>query len=283
MISLGLIGYPLSHSLSPRLHASALKAAGLEGNYQLYPVAPEDKSGLARLAERMRLGELNGLNVTIPHKQSVMEFLDEMSPSARVIGAVNTLIWKNNRLVGENTDAPGFLSDLHRSVPAGFLAKKAIVLGSGGAARAVVYGLLHEGWDVSLAVRKADIDQASQLILSMEPIREDHSITSVLLEATNLKPCLDEVDLIVNTTPLGMFPEIENSPWPKGLLFPSSPVIYDLVYNPRETAFLSQTRRAGLRVFSGIGMLVEQAALSFEIWTGIRPPRDVLFSEVEAE
>jgi len=108
-------------------------------------------------------------------------------------------------------------------------------------------------------------------------------MAAVLLEADNLKPCLEEVSLVVNATPLGMFPAIGNSPWPKGLRLPHNAVIYDLVYNPRETAFLHQARQEGLRSVSGIGMLVEQAALSFQIWTGVSPPREAMLSVVEVQ
>ncbi len=281
MISLGLIGYPLSHSLSPRLHTAALAAACLEGEYHLYPIAPEDGEGLANLTDRMRQGEIQGLNVTIPHKQTVMACLDDLSPSARAIGAVNTIVMKDGRLIGENTDAPGFLADLHRAVPKGFKNKNAIVMGAGGAARALVHALLSEGWMITLAVRQADIPQAAQLIAALRG-RTDNSVRSVLLDVDNLKPCLENTDLIVNATPLGMFPEVSGDPWPDGLSFPPNVVVYDLVYNPRETALLRQAREEGKTAVSGMGMLIEQAALSFEAWTGFRPTREVLFQAVEA-
>src|SRR3972149_5723580 len=116
MIQLGLTGYPLGHSLSPKLHAAAFKSVGLDGEYQLYPVSPDDRSGLPQLLGRVRSGELLGLNVTIPHKQVVIPFLDELSPSARAIGAVNTVYLKDGKLIGHNTDAPGFTADLKRTL-----------------------------------------------------------------------------------------------------------------------------------------------------------------------
>ena len=167
MIHLGLIGYPLSHSLSPQLHAAAFQALKLDGEYRLYPVAPNDNQGLAKLAQRLRLGKLQGLNVTIPHKQAILPLLDKLTPSAQAIGAVNTLYLKGDRLIGHNTDAPGFLSDLHNSFGQPTVEKNALVLGAGGAARAVVYALLTDGWNVTLAVRRADVDQAAALIESM--------------------------------------------------------------------------------------------------------------------
>jgi shikimate dehydrogenase len=282
MIHLGLIGYPLSHSLSPQLHTAAFRALGLDGEYQLYPVAPGDEPGLARLTERLRNGELQGLNVTIPHKETILPLLDDLSLSARAIGAVNTLYLKENQLIGHNTDAPGFLADLRRSFPQMAGEKHVLVMGAGGAARAVVYGLLTDGWDVILAVRRADVDQAGALIESVCGAAGRGSARSVLLEAEALSPLLDKIWLLVNATPLGMFPNVAGSPWPGELAFPSRAAVYDLVYNPRETRLLAGARAAGLDTGSGIGMLVAQAALSFACWTGQEAPREVMFGVVEA-
>ncbi len=281
MISFGLIGFPLSHSLSPKLHEAAFKESGLQGNYRLYPVPPGDVSGLAHLVGQLRKGEIDGLNVTIPHKQSILPFLDDLSPSAAGIGAVNTLGFKDGRLIGENTDAPGFLADLRKMVPAGFSSKRAIVMGAGGAARAVVYALSGDEWSITLAVRMADFEQATLLISSFKSAGKSHILGPVLLNAEALATYVSTVDLIVNATPVGMHPETEMSPWPDEFGLPQSAVVYDLVYNPRETVLLRKAREAGNRAISGIGMLVEQAALSFEFWTGYEPSREVLLREVE--
>ena len=282
MIRLGLIGYPLSHSLSPQLHAAAFHALELDGEYRLYPVAPDDNQGLAKLAQRLRMGELQGLNVTIPHKQTVLPLLDDLTPSAQAIGAVNTLYLKGDRLIGHNTDAPGFLSDLHNSFGQPTVEKNALVLGAGGAARAVVYALLTDGWNVTLAVRRADVDQAAALIESMRGAAGNGSMSSVLLDVDTLSPLVDGIRLVVNATPLGMSPKAEDCPWPEGLPFPRVATVYDLVYNPRETLLLQRARAAGLCAASGIGMLVEQAALSFACWTEREAPREVMFEAVEA-
>jgi shikimate dehydrogenase len=147
---LGSIGYPLGHSLSPKIHAAALKACGLQGDYSLFPIHPDDKDGLKDLLARIRAGELHGLNVTIPHKQNVIDFMDELTPTAEAIGAVNTIYLRDNKLIGDNTDAAGFLADLKKGIGNGELGKSAIVLGAGGSARAVVYALLNDGWEVTL-------------------------------------------------------------------------------------------------------------------------------------
>jgi shikimate dehydrogenase len=278
MIHLGLTGYPLGHSISPKLHAAALKSMQLEGDYSLFPIAPEDPIGLPHLLGRVRSGELLGLNVTIPHKQAVIPLLNELTPSAQAIGAVNTVYMKRGKLVGHNTDAPGFAADLERSLGIDINAGgRVLVLGTGGAARAVVYALLTGGWDVTLAVRAADTGMAEALIRSFKPVATHGEPQYVLLEAEPLRPVLDGIQLIVNTTPLGMSPEINVSPWPNGLSFPQA-AVYDVVYNPRETLFVKQARAAGLRAETGLGMLVSQAALSFETWTRHPPSIASMFA-----
>lgn len=283
MIKLGLIGYPLEHSLSPKIHTAALKACGLEGDYLLFPVLPEDKQGLKDLLVRVRPGELTGLNVTIPHKQNVIEFLDDLTPTAHAIGAVNTIYMRENKLIGDNTDAPGFHSDLkrvmletqssiedHKPVLSKVEAS-AIVLGAGGSARAVVYALVNDGWDVTIAARR--IEQAQQLAQSFT----DYELRITTL--TDFRP--STFDLFVNTTPLGMTPYTETSPLPENLSLPSNAFVYDLVYNPRETKLVKGARVQGLRATTGLGMLIEQAALAFELWTGHNPPREILYQAVQ--
>lgn len=271
---LGLIGYPLGHSLSPKIHAAALKACGLQGTYSLFPISPEDKPALQALLPRIRSGEIHGLNVTIPHKQSVIEFMDELTPTAQAIGAVNTIYFRESKLIGDNTDAPGFLSDLKRVMSENQSSvvnhKSAIVLGAGGSARAVVYALLHDGWNVTLAARR--IEQAQQLAKSFPGY--NLSLTIFDLRSLNF-------DLIVNTTPLGMTPNIETSPLPKNMIFSKHTFIYDLVYNPRETKIVKDARAQGLFATTGLGMLIEQAALAFEKWTGANVDRTAMRKAVE--
>jgi shikimate dehydrogenase len=280
MIRLGLTGYPLDHSLSPKLQAAALRASGLRGEYGLYPVSPDEESELASLLLRVRSGELLGLNVTIPHKQAVIPLLDELTTRARRIGAVNTIFLQGGILTGDNTDAPGFLADL-----AGFIGTEhafpqhALVLGAGGAARAVIYALTAGGWDVVVAARRAE--QAGALVASLERETGGGSLESVQLDAGSLSPLVDGIRLLVNATSVGMSPKVDSTPWPSGLSLPERAVVYDLVYNPRETRLVREAREAGLRAATGLGMLVEQAALAFEIWTGCSPPRAAMWTGLE--
>ncbi|MGC8855377.1 MAG: shikimate dehydrogenase [Anaerolineae bacterium] len=270
---LGLVGYPLIHSLSPALHHAALKEAGLQGEYRLFPVPLHDVDGLRHLLQQMRHGEIAGLNVTIPHKQNVLSLLDELTPTAQAIGAVNTIARRGKLLIGHNTDAAGFLTDLQRvwATPAGI----ALVLGAGGAARAVTFALRQSGWHVWVAARRSE--QAERLLAQLAP--EGRPLPLQTLSTTDLR----EVRLIVNTTPLGMSPHIEQSPWPTRLPFPKQALVYDLIYNPSETQLMQTARAAGLSVRGGLGMLIAQAALAFEMWTGFRPRQETLFEAVKAK
>ena len=274
MIKLGLIGYPVSHSLSPKIQNAALKASGLEGEYSLYPIAPDDMSALKALLERVRSGEVTGFNVTIPHKQNVIPFMDELTPTAQAIGAVNVIYMRGNKLIGDNTDAFGFLKDLHRFISQNQFEivdqKSAIVLGTGGSARSVVYALLHDGWHVTIAARR--FEQAQQLASQFE------GAIPTELNAQTFQPA--NFQLIVNTTPLGMTPNVDQSPLPENIALLKNTKIYDLVYNPRETKLVRDARAQGLSATTGLGMLIEQAALGFELWTGHKPPKDVLYTSV---
>lgn len=279
MIHLGLIGYPLGHSLSPKLHTAALQACGLEGDYSLFAIAPDDWQSLKDLLFRVRFGEIHGLNVTIPHKQNVIPYLDELTPTAKSIGAVNTIYLKNNKLIGDNTDSQGFLTDLKKFLTTEMSPRrhgearrhgelKALVLGAGGSARAVVYALINDGWAVTIAARR--LEQAEQFASSLS--HRKLQITNY--ELSNID--LSKIFLLVNTTPVGMMPKVDQSPWPQNLPFPSHAAIYDLIYNPKETKLVQDARRQDLQAITGLGMLIEQAALSFEIWTHKTPSREVM-------
>src|SRR5687768_10626670 len=284
MIHLGLIGYPLGHSLSPKLHHAALRYCDLQGEYSLFPIEPDDLQRLKGLLDRVRAREIMGLNVTIPHKQNVIQFLDELTSTVYSIGAVNTIYLRNDILIGDNTDAPGFLADLKKFLaesPAPFLGegigvgkKEALVLGAGGSARAVVYALLEDDWNVILAARR--IEQTQQLA----DLFTNHQLQIADFPLSNIE--LSNITLIVNTTPVGMSPNTDQSPWPDKLPVPQYSAIYDLVYNPCETKLVKDARAQGLRAITGRGMLIEQAALAFQLWTGKQVPREIMSSAIEA-
>jgi shikimate dehydrogenase len=277
---LGLVGWPLGHSLSPRLHNAALAALNLPGEYQLFPAPPfpEGQACLPELLDQVRKGTpgaVHGLNVTIPHKQNVLPLLDELTPTATAIGAANLIFLKDGRLTGDNTDAAGFLADLQHIGLANptLNSQTALVLGAGGSTRAVVYALVNSGWQVWIAARR--IEQASALAASLQVTGPD--IHTLLMQPDALACAYD---LIVNTTPLGMYPDVESNPWPAELPFPPGACVYDLVYNPFETALVRQARAAGLRAANGLGMLVNQAAIAFETWTGQPAPLTAMWDAV---
>jgi shikimate dehydrogenase len=288
MIKLGLTGYPVGHSLSPKIQNAALNACGLEGGYSLFPILPDDMQALKTLLERVRSGEMTGLNVTIPHKQNVIPFLDELTPAAKSIGAVNIIYRRGARLIGDNTDAPGFLLDLKKfltTVPHGddmtqsHGDKNALVLGAGGSARSVVYALCNDGWRVGIAARRSE--QAQQLA---DSLTNDPSPITIFefssLGASRHFP-ISKIFLIVNTTPLGMTPNVDQSPLPENTVLPEQTKIYDLIYNPRETKLVRDARVKRLHATTGLGMLIEQAALGFELWTGIKLSSDVFRNAAE--
>ncbi len=278
---LGLTGYPLSHSLSPQIHTAALHACSLEGDYSLFSIPPEDKHGLKKLLTRLRTGDLHGINVTIPYKQTVIEFLDEITPIAKAIGAVNTIYLRDDKLIGDNTDAPGFLADLRKFLAEfpspsgrgdGVRKNSALVLGAGGSARAVVHALLNDGWKITIAARR--LEQAQHLAISFS----NYQLQITGLEG--LQSLVPNHSLVVNTTPLGMAPDVDQSPLPENLSLPSNILVYDLVYNPRGTKLVRDAQAHGLKATTGLGMLIEQAALSFELWTGQNPSRELMQASV---
>lgn len=274
--NLGLIGYPLGHSRSPQLHHAALQAAGLEGEYRLYAFPPDDNGTrqIAGLIDDLRAGKLDGLNVTIPHKGTVIPFVDHLSSVARAVGAVNTLVRDaEGRIFGDNTDVPGFLHDLERLVGSEH-SGTVLILGAGGSARAAAFALARSGWQVRVLARRPE--QAAALV---EEIGRAEGLLGRLvcgdlrdLPELAVQPCA----LVVNTTPLGMHPNPNDCPWPDDVPLPQFAAVYDMIYNPVETVLLRKARAAGLAARNGAGMLAAQAALAFHQWTGIEPPFETM-------
>lgn len=275
----GIIGWPVEHSLSPAMHNAAFAALGLNWAYVPLPVAPGQLSaavrGLAALG-------FQGANVTIPHKEAVLPYLDELSQEARFIGAVNTIVIDGDRLIGHNTDAAGFMQAL---LAGGFRpdGARAVVIGAGGAARAVVYGLLAAGV-VAITIVNRSLQRAEALVedfaripLGSTPWLKKVPLTAVSLSSCSSLPSLvAEADLLVNATPVGMWPRPGESPWPDDAPFPGHPLVFDLVYNPPKTKLLLQAQAAGARTIGGLEMLLYQGAKAFELWTGQKPPVEIM-------
>jgi shikimate dehydrogenase len=282
---IGLIGWPVAHSLSPAMHNAAANALNLNVIYVPLPVRPDALEtavhGLCALGFR-------GVNVTIPHKQAVIPYLDVLDDAARIIGAVNTIVmeevesgeWRvasrRWRLSGYNTDWSGFRADLERYSVA-VAGRDCLVLGAGGSARAVVYALAQEGGRITILARRPE--QAIALINDLELLFPGVLAAGSLSDlAERAADC--EAPLIVNTTPLGMEPRIDESPWQEDLPFPVGSFIYDLVYRPLLTRFIRQAADAGCGTANGLGMLANQAAQAFMLWTGTQAGVVERFSQI---
>ena len=278
-LHLVVLGYPLSHTLSPAMHNAAFQAVGLEGRYEALPVEPER---LSEVIATIRNDGYAGANVTVPHKEAVIPFLDGLTPVAEAIGAVNTLVKKEGRLVGHNTDAAGLLADLYLH-GVHFSHRPVLILGAGGAARAAVAACAGVGAEAQIRViarRREQAESLRTIILTPEVSKAFKVFPWTPLGF--LEAC-DNCALIINATPLGMKPKVDSSPWQADTPLPPDAFVYDLVYNPASTLFTRQARAAGLRATNGLGMLVEQGALSFELWTGQTAPREVMRRAAEKE
>lgn len=266
----GLIGWPVKHSVSPAMHNAAFDALGRRWHYSLLPTPPgRVKAALTDLKAQ----GYRGANVTVPHKQTVMPYLDELTDAAQAIGAVNTIVRQEGRLIGHNTDGDGFLAALREAdfEPA---EKRALVLGAGGAARAVVYALAQAG--CTIAIHNRTVRRAAQLAHQIQHVGVRAPVTWVPVTTALADLDLAVLDLLVNATSVGMWPHTDASPWPETLPLPAHWTVFDLVYNPAETHLLSQARAVGATTVGGLGMLIHQGALAFEMWTGQHPPLEVM-------
>ena len=258
----GILGWPLEHTLSPVIHAAAFRQTGLDWVYLAWPVEPELLAeGVAGLRA---LGAL-GANVTMPHKETVLEHLDELSGDARVVGAVNTIQRVGSKLIGHNTDVEGFRFFLERDAGVDVAGTQALVLGAGGAARAVVRAL--DGLGTSaIAVAARVPERATEVAdLASRARGEGLSWDDLATQAAGY-------DIVVNATPVGTG---SGDPLPT-VDWRSDQVVVDLVYDPPSTALVERARAHGARAWGGIGMLVHQAAASFGIWTGQDPPLETM-------
>jgi shikimate dehydrogenase len=270
----GLMGYPVEHSLSPAMHNRAFAALSLNWCYLPLPVPPER---LGEAVAGLRALGFVGANVTVPHKEAVMSYLDEVTPEAQAIGAVNIIVIHGDELIGYNTDWQGFLTALSEG---GFdpQGKRAVVLGAGGAARAVVYALAWGGAQVAILNRTPAHAQA--LVRDFSPLFPSALLVSFPLNSRTLREQAAEAHLLVNATPVGMWPEVTRSVWPEDLALPSHLTVFDLVYNPCQTKLLQQAKAAGATGIGGLGMLVHQGAAAFELWTGEKAPVETMWAAV---
>ncbi len=272
---LGIIGHPIGHSISPVFQQAALDAIGFDGTYQAWDVAPSEVSGFV---SGLRAPGTLGVNVTVPHKEKVIPFLDEADDWAAAAGAVNTIVNRDGRLTGHNTDGVGFLRALREG--AGFEARGqiALILGAGGSARGVACALARAGI-ARLFVANRTLERAQRLA----DISVDSGVAAEALHLSEAPGAAGKAALIVNCTSMGMLhgPNETGTPLTAADIPPSA-LVNDLVYNPMETPLLREAARAGTAVLGGIQMLVYQGAASFEMWTGHAAPVPVMLEAATA-
>jgi shikimate dehydrogenase len=261
---MGIIGNPIEHTVSPQLHNTISRRKGIDAIYVPFKV---DKSGLRSAVEGLRALNVTGFNVTVPFKNDIIPFLDQISEEAKLMGAVNTVKNVNGMLYGYNTDGEGFLRSLKKEAGVGFKDKKVVLIGAGGAARAV--GV------------KAALNGAKSIVIINRTVQKAEEITGVInynisdiarccsLDGEGAQKEFEESDIIVNTTSVGMYPDVDISPVISTAGFSDRQLVCDIIYNPPRTKFLESALQKGSKVLNGLGMLFFQGVYAYEIWMDI--------------
>lgn len=260
-----LIGDPIEHTISPLIHNIAFQKLGLDYIYVAFRV---EKSMLKMAVDGVRALNIRGLNVTIPHKVEIIKYLDKVDELAEKIGAVNTVVNEGGKLIGYNTDGPGAIKALQDKgfYPKG---KRVLMLGAGGAARAIAYYVAKEE-PSEIIILNRNVERALEVSGKIGS-EMDIACKAAKLDEDNIKKALEKTDLLINCTSVGMFPKVNETLVPKAFLKKDMTVM-DIVYNPIYTRLLREAADVGCNIIFGLDMLVKQAALSFEIWTGIKAP-----------
>lgn len=264
----GLIGHPISHSFSPFIHNNAFEILGLNYKYVTFDVLPEYlKDALKGI---IALG-IRGVNVTIPHKESIIENLDDVSIEARIIGAVNTIVNENGTLIGYNTDVHGFTESLkeYKEVISN---TPAFVFGAGGSARAVIYSLITNFQPERIVIANRNLQRAERIARHFSQVLRYEKFEVKELFLPEIIADIKSSRLIINATPIGMYPNVNDSPVQTDEIFHDGQIVYDLVYNPPISEFLKLARKKGAKIISGVEMLILQASKSFELWTSREMP-----------
>jgi shikimate dehydrogenase len=261
------------------MHSAAFRARGLEANYACFPVHPDDVADAVRGLKALGV---RGANVTVPHKETVIRYLDAVTPEARAIGAVNTIVREIDRLVGHNTDAPGLARSLD-DAGVDLVGARVLVLGAGGASRASVVGLAGRGASrIAIAARR--LEQAESLVRELSPICSRTVLVPIELTRDELADELREATLLVQSTSATLASSPDSAGFAASLaieLMPENATVVDLVYRPRMTTVLARAHERGLKVVDGLGMLLHQGALAFELWTHMPAPLEVMRNALE--
>ena len=275
----GILGWPVEHSRSPAMHNAAFKAKGIDAVYVRFPVHPDHVGEAVR---GLRALGIRGANVTVPHKEAVIPYLDDLSRDARAMGAVNTIVLEREQLIGHNTDAPGLARSLEEAkVPLD--GARVVVLGAGGAARAAVVGLAQRG--ASHVVIAARRKSQSELLREQLASACKCPLDAITLEREALAEAFREATLVVQSTSATLATSPDATAFAASLpldVLRRDATVMDLVYKPRETAVLARAKAAGVRTVDGLGMLLHQGALAFELWTHLHAPLPVMLSVLEA-
>jgi shikimate dehydrogenase len=266
-----LIGYPLGHTMSPPIHNRLLQLSGIEGSYEVMEIHPDDLKNHYSV-----LSTLDGFNITIPHKVSIINFTDELDEKAALYGAVNCVKIQNGKKIGYNTDVVGFTRSIEQMGAS--LSDKVLLLGCGGVGRMMAIETVLQNGSLTIAVREADLQAANELkndILKLKP--------NAVVEITTLGNIQGSYDLLVNATPVGMHPNNDDIPIHDSVLS-NVKFVFDAIYNPRETRLLKIAKNYGATVLGGMSMLVLQAVRAHEIWNGVtfdKKDIDTLITDME--
>ncbi|MDY7221851.1 shikimate dehydrogenase [Halalkalibacterium halodurans] len=261
----GLLGHPVGHSLSPLMHNQMFQLLDFDGYYHAFDVEP---SQLEKAVEGARALQMQGFNVTIPHKVTIMDYLDMVDEEAQEIGAVNTVVMKDGQLFGSNTDGQGYLESLMDVVTTPFPTHDVLIIGAGGAARAIGTVLKREKVR-SITIANRTLAKAEEF----SGVLESSETSCSALSLKEAEQQLERFSVIINTTSVGMSPRVDDMPLSLERLSRET-VVSDLIYNPLETKFLREAKQKGAKTVDGLGMFVNQGALAFELWTGLRPDRE---------
>lgn len=269
----GVIGDPISHSLSPVMQEAAFRHCNIDAAYHAFHVP---KNNLEQAVQGMKGLGVKGLNVTIPHKVDIMNFLDEIDPLAEKIGAVNTIVHEDGRLVGYNTDGEGYMQSLRPIIEKPTSSLRVLMIGAGGAAKGVAMTMASYGVK-ELVITNRTLSKAESLARECGEFTDSAAIPIKLAQAK-----LTEFDIIINTTSIGMTPDIDSMPLSLEMLG-RNVIVSDLIYTPYQTRFLLEAEKKGVKTLNGLGMFVNQGALSFEKWTGLEAPREIMKDVVMKE
>jgi shikimate dehydrogenase len=271
----GVIGNPVEHSLSPAIHNAAFQALGVNCVYLAWKVEVIEDA----IRGLRALGNFRGASVTIPHKVAAVPFLDDLEPTARQIGAINTIVAENGRLIGYNTDATGALRALREGgVP--LAGQRIVMLGSGGAARAIACALAAESGADKLTLLGVDDRERTALASDLRS-KTNVAIEDAVLDDNTLGRTIPDAQILIHCTPVGMSPNADATCVPASLLHPGLAVM-DIVYNPRATRLLTEAQRAGCKTIPGLDMFLNQAVTQFELWTNRPAPVDVMRAVLES-